>query len=157
LDQRSINLLKWLPETLSPWRQLALKKHLHWELKLPKSLPVIQADPLRLGQVVGNLVSNAIKFTPSGGRVSFEAIGDHQQVRLCVKDNGPGIPSDEQKKIFVPFTRGKQGRRFPQGMGLGLSIARELVEAHGGRLEVESEAGWGSTFTIILPLKKNIQ
>jgi len=157
LDQRPLDLIRWLPETLSPWQQLALQKHLHWELKLPKSLPVVQADPLRLGQVVGNLVSNAIKFTPSGSRVSVEATGDHQQIRLCVKDNGPGIPSDEQKKLFVPFTRGKQGRRFPQGMGLGLSIARELVEAHGGRLELESEAGWGSTFTVILPLKPTIQ
>jgi len=156
LNQRPLDLLKWLPETLSPWQQLALQKQLHWELKLPKSLPVIQADPLRLGQVIGNLVSNAIKFTPSGGRVSVEADGDHLQVRLRVKDNGPGIPTEDQKKLFVPFTRGKQGRRFPQGMGLGLSIARELVEAHGGRLELESEAGWGSTFTVILPLKQHI-
>jgi len=157
LDQRPLDLLKWLPETLSPWQQLALQKRLHWELKLPESLPAIQADPLRLGQVIGNLVSNAIKFTPSGGRVSIEAGKEQENVWLCVKDNGPGIPPEEQKNLFIPFMRGKQGRRFPQGMGLGLSIARELVEAHGGRLELESEAGWGSSFKIILPLKQNFQ
>ncbi|PWB69582.1 MAG: hypothetical protein C3F07_18845 [Anaerolineales bacterium] len=157
LDQRPVDLLKWLPETLSPWQQLALQKRLHWELQLPKSLPMIQADPLRLGQVVGNLVSNAIKFTPGGGRINIEAGSDQKEVWLQIKDNGPGIPQEEQKNLFAPFVRGKQGRRFPQGMGLGLSIARELVEAHGGRLELESEAGWGSRFTIRLPIKQNVR
>lgn len=151
LDQRPLDLLKWLPETLSPWQQAALQKKLHWELKLPKSLSAIQADPLRLGQVIGNLVSNAIKFTPSGGTVTVEAGESSNQVYIRVKDTGPGIPIEERQKLFVPFTQGRQGRRFPQGMGLGLSIARELVEAHGGQLQVESEAGFGSTFTVALP------
>ena len=69
-----------------------------------------------------------------------------------ISDNGPGIPEDLQEKMFEPFVRGGQGRRFPQGMGLGLSIARELVEAHGGKLELESDAGLGSKFTVWLPL-----
>jgi signal transduction histidine kinase len=112
---------------------------------------VVRADPLRLDQVIGNLVSNAIKFTPDGGTVTIEAgeSGSHVWVRVC--DTGPGIPAEAQEKMFEPFVRGGQGRRFPQGMGLGLSIARELVEAHGGRLELESEAGFGSKFTVWLP------
>jgi signal transduction histidine kinase len=72
---------------------------------------------------------------------------------IVVADTGPGIPLEEQKQIFTPFYRGKQGRRFPQGMGLGLSIARDLVEAHQGRLEFESTPGLGSSFTIWLPCK----
>lgn len=156
LDRQPLDLTKWLPETLSPWQQAALQKRLHWELKLPESLPIVQADPLRLGQVIGNLVSNAIKFTPGGNSVTVEAGGDEQQVWVQVRDTGPGIPSARQEEIFTPFVRGGQGRRFPQGMGLGLSIARELVEAHGGKLELESEAGWGSTFTVRLPLNPDI-
>ena len=152
LDLRPLELLQWLTETLSPWQQAALQKRLHWQLKLPAELPVIYADPLRLGQVIGNLVSNAIKFTPSGGTVTVEAGGEGQQVWVKVSDNGPGIPVEMQEQVFTPFVRGGQGKRFPQGMGLGLSIARELVEAHGGRLEVQSEAGWGATFIVTLPL-----
>jgi signal transduction histidine kinase len=152
LDHQPLDLVTWLPETLNPWQQAALQKRLHWELKLPESLPVVQADPLRLGQVIGNLVSNAIKFTPSGGTVMTEVGTDDQQVWIRVSDTGPGIPPDLQEKMFEPFVRGGQGRRFPQGMGLGLSIARELVEAHGGRLELESDAGLGSKFKVWLPL-----
>ena len=94
-----------------------------------------------------------IKFTPSGGTVTIEIGEDEQQVWIQVSDTGPGIPPDAQEKMFEPFVRGGQGRRFPQGMGLGLSIARELAEAHGGRLELESEAGLGSKFTVWLPLR----
>ncbi|HMN62877.1 MAG TPA: ATP-binding protein, partial [Anaerolinea sp.] len=114
-------------------------------------LPVIQADPIRLGQAVGNLLSNAIKFTPAGGKVTVTSGAGGQEVWLRVTDSGPGIPADEQEKIFTPFFRGGQGKRFTEGMGLGLSIARDLVQAHGGRLELVSAPGEGSQFTIYLP------
>jgi len=152
LDRQPLDLVTWLPGMLNPWQQAALQKRLHWELKLPDSLPLLQADPLRLGQVIGNLVSNAIKFTPGGGTVTVEAGEDGQHIWVQVGDTGPGIPPDAQQKMFEPFVRGGQGQRFPQGMGLGLSIARELVEAHGGKLELESAAGLGSKFTVRLPL-----
>ena len=152
LDRQPLDLIAWLPEMLNPWQQAALQKRLHWELKLPEALPVVQADPLRLEQVIGNLVSNAIKFTPSGGTVITEAGTDNQHIWVRISDTGPGIPQDLQEKMFEPFVRGGQGRRFPQGMGLGLSISHELIEAHGGRLELESDAGLGSKFTVWLPL-----
>jgi len=152
LDRENLDLSKWLPEALKPWQQAALKKRLHWELKLPDSLPNVHADPLRLDQVIGNLVSNAIKYTPGGGMVGVEAGAEDDWVWVRVMDTGPGIPLEMQAKMFEPFVRGGQGKRFPQGMGLGLSIARELVEAHGGRLELESHAGLGSKFTVWLPL-----
>jgi signal transduction histidine kinase len=152
LDREKLDLSEWLPETLQPWQQAALKKRLHWELKLPDSLPNVHADPLRLDQVIGNLVSNAIKYTPGGGTVSIDVGAKDDGVWLRVSDTGPGIPLEMQEKMFEPFVRGGQGKRFPQGMGLGLSIAQELVEAHGGRLELESDAGLGSKFTVWLPL-----
>jgi two-component system sensor histidine kinase BaeS len=152
LDRQPLDLVTWLPGILIPWEQAAIHKRLHWEVKLPGSLPVVQADPLRLNQVIGNLVSNAIKFTPGGGELTIEAGEDGLNVWVRVSDTGPGISLDEQEKMFEPFVRGGQGRRFPQGLGLGLSIARELVDAHGGRLELESETGFGSKFTVWLPL-----
>ena len=112
---------------------------------------MIQADPLRLGQALGNLFSNAVKFTPVGGLVTISAGEQGDQVWIKVQDNGPGIPADEHEKVFAPFYRGGQGKRFVEGMGLGLSIARDLVEAHRGRLELESGPGEGSRFTVWLP------
>ena len=152
LDRQTLDLNTWLAETLIPWQQAALNKRLHWNIHVPTSLPVVQADPLRLGQIIGNLVSNAIKYTPGGGAVTVEAGEDGAYVWIRISDTGPGIPAADQEKMFEPFVRGGQGKRFPQGLGLGLSIARELVEAHGGRLELESEAGFGSKFTVRLPL-----
>ena len=86
-----------------------------------------------------------------------EAGADEQQVWIRVSDTGPGIPHADQEKMFEPFVRGGNGRRFPQGMGLGLSIARELAEAHGGRLELESEVGLGVVFTVRLPLHPDLK
>jgi len=152
LDRENLELTSWLTEALIPWQQAAKNKRLHWEVHVPPQLPGVQADPLRLGQIVGNLVSNAIKFTPGGGTVTVEAGENGTNVWIRVSDTGPGIPRVDQEKMFEPFVRGGQGKRFPQGMGLGLSIARELAEAHGGKLELESEAGFGSKFTVWLPV-----
>jgi signal transduction histidine kinase len=156
LDREPINLVAWLPEMLSPWQQAALQKNLKWELKLPETIPTIRADPLRLGQVIGNLVSNAIKFTPDGGSVTIESAVEKEGVWISVSDTGPGIALDKQEDMFIPFVRGGQGKRFPQGMGLGLSIAKELVEAHDGKIEVESQVGCGSRFKVWLPLRQTV-
>jgi signal transduction histidine kinase len=80
-----------------------------------------------------------------------EAGQEETQVWICISDSGPGIPPQEQEMIFLPFFRGSQGRRIKQGMGLGLSIAKDLVTAHGGQISVESKPGAGSRFTIWLP------
>jgi signal transduction histidine kinase len=102
---------------------------------------------------VENLVSNAIKYTHSGGVVSVSALVEGEELLIRVKDTGSGIDPDELLKVFEPFYRGNQGRRFKQGMGLGLSIARDLIEAHGGKISLESEPGVGSLFTIHIPLQ----
>jgi signal transduction histidine kinase len=140
---------------LGPWREAATQKGLEWRISIPAGLPVISADPDRLAQAVGNLVSNAIKYTPSLGSVTISAGAEADAVWLRVSDTGPGIPTEEQERIFTPFYRGLSSGRFPQGMGLGLSIARDLVTAHGGRLTVESTPSSGSRFTIWLPLPQS--
>lgn len=151
LEPRPLVLDAWLPALLSPWREAATQKGLEWRISLPAGLPVISADPDRLAQAVGNLVSNAIKYTPTPGNVTVSAGSEADAVWIRVSDTGPGILAEEQERIFTPFYRGLASGRFPQGMGLGLSIARDLVTAHGGRLMVESAPGSGSRFTIWLP------
>jgi len=152
LARRPTNLTEWLAHTLGPWREAAEDKGLRWEATVPASLPTLAIDADRLGQAVGNLLSNAIKYTPSGGTVSVDAGLKQKSFWIQVSDTGPGIAPEEQERIFTPFYRYQPDRRFPQGMGLGLSIARDLAAAHGGWLEVASTLGQGSRFTVWLPL-----
>jgi two-component system sensor histidine kinase BaeS len=152
LKREPTHLGSWLADVLPPWREAALGKGLQWKVEISPEMPAVDLDTDRLVQALGNLISNAIQYTPSGCEVSISAGFDDQGVWLRVSDNGPGIAREEQSRIFTPFYRGTASTRFPRGMGLGLSIARELVTAHGGRLEVESEVDEGSHFTIWLPL-----
>jgi signal transduction histidine kinase len=145
-------LTEWLPPILLPWRAATLDKGLEWEAIIPQNLPTVDLDPERMAQVIGNLISNAIKYTPEGGLVKVTAGTSKKEAWIAVRDNGPGISPEEAERIFEPFYRSRQDRRFPQGLGLGLTIARDLVEAHRGHLELISEPGEGSRFTIYLPL-----
>ena len=151
LDRRTIALGEWLAHTLGPWREAAQEKGLQWQATIPSSLPVLNADPDRLGQALGNLLSNAIKYTPSSGIVTVDAGVEGGMAWIRVGDTGPGIALAEQGQIFEPFYRSPTGRRFPRGMGLGLSIARDVIVAHGGRLDLDSAPGLGSRFTVFLP------
>jgi len=152
LERKPVALSPWLTQELAPWREAAQLKGLRWQANLPDDLPALSLDADRIGQALGNVVSNAVKYTPAGGEVAISAGVEDANVWIRVRDTGIGIPSEEQARIFEPFYRGTTGRRFPQGMGLGLSIARDLLAAHGGRIEVESTPGVGSTFTLWLPM-----
>jgi two-component system sensor histidine kinase BaeS len=154
LARETIDLGEWMTDTLGPWRQAAHDKGLEWQVTVPATLPAAEIDPDRLGQALGNLLSNAVKYTPPGGAVSVEAGVEADAAWVKVRDTGPGISSEEQERIFTPLYRGRSDRRFPQGMGLGLSIARDLVAAHGGRVEVDSTPGRGSEFTLWIPLER---
>jgi two-component system sensor histidine kinase BaeS len=152
LDLRPTDLGAWLARMLSPWREAAQAKGLRWQVEVSTALPTVTIDPDRLGQALGNLLSNAVKYTPTGGTISVRAGVQAPAAWIQVADTGPGIAPEELDRIFTPLYRGQAGRRFPQGMGLGLSIARDLAIAHGGRLEAESTPGAGSAFTLWLPL-----
>lgn len=154
LDRKWIAVGKWLPAVLLPWKEAAPEKGLKWEESIPPDLPTISADPIRLGQVIGNLVSNAFKYTPEGGMVSISAGAAQGEIWISVSDSGPGIPPEDQGKIFIPFFRGDQVRDFKRGTGLGLPIAHDLVIAHGGRIEVESTPGSGTKFKVWIPIHK---
>ena len=152
LDYQLLDMSEWLPKVIRPWQEAAKDKHLQWQVDIPAGLPEISADPVRLASAVENLVSNAIKYTHAEGKVAVSAGVNGDEMYIEVVDSGYGVAPEEQAKIFEPFYRGNQGRRFKQGMGLGLSIARDLVEAHGGWISLVSQPGEGSCFTIHLPL-----
>jgi signal transduction histidine kinase len=152
LNRSPVQLNEWLASTLSPWEAAARQKGLTWQTEISPNLPVVRIDPNRMAQAIGNIVSNAIKFTPSGGRISTSVNAADSQLVIQVEDTGPGIPPGEQERIFQPFIRGSQGRRIVEGMGLGLSIAREIIQAHGGEIDLESTPGTGSRFTLQLPV-----
>ena len=117
----------------------------------------VRADGTRLKQILMNLIGNAVKFTPDGGKIELAArrIGD--LVRLEVRDSGPGIPPEEQKRIFEAFYRLTQNSKAAEGSGLGLAITQRLVELHGGQLGLESQTGVGSCFYFTLPFVQSIE
>lgn len=152
LDRQPVALGEWLGSVVLPWRAAALEKGLGWQADLPSNLPSVELDRDRMARAIGNLLSNAVKYTPAGGTVLVSAGAQEDEAWIRVHDTGPGIALEEQERIFEPFYRSQKLRRFPQGLGLGLTIALDLVRAHGGRLELSSAPDQGSTFTIYLPL-----
>ena len=165
-----------IAEVLEHWSSRFEQKKIRWEFRPDSNLEPVIFDPLKLQHVISNLIDNAVKFTPAGGKVrvntstylwerrSFRqslplanerrAVGDHQPnaIRISVTDNGPGIPPEYHQEIFNEFLRLQQ-TSDSHGMGLGLAIARRLIDAHGGKIWVESEPGHGSTFSLLLPMK----
>lgn len=118
--------------------------------EVPADMPPVRADRDRLLQVLGNLIDNALKFTPEGGQVTVRARVSDVEARTEVADTGPGIPEAHRSHLFEPFWQARQAGRH--SAGLGLAIAKGIVEAHGGRIGVESSEGRGSTFWFTLPL-----
>jgi signal transduction histidine kinase len=134
-------------------RGLAHSKRLHVETNVAPELGLVTADPARLKQILYNYLSNAIKFTPDGGRVSVsvEASGP-DLYRIDVADTGIGISRENLSKLFVEFKQLDAGAsKKYQGTGLGLALTKRIIEAQGGRVDVQSTPGKGSTFSAILP------
>lgn len=130
--------------------EAALEKTLALEVSIPPDVPPVWVDGERLHQVLSNLLGNAVKFTPPGGRISVTAREEGTAVRISVADTGPGIPAEHLPQVFDRFWQARSTRRA--GAGLGLAIARGIVEAHGGVMGVRSEPGAGSTFFFTLPV-----
>jgi signal transduction histidine kinase len=121
---------------------------------VPGGLPAVRGDRARLRQVLGNLIENAVKYSPEGGEVRVSASAANGAVRIAVRDAGPGIPRDQQGRIFEKFGRVDVPGASKPGTGLGLFIARSIAEAHGGSLDVNSGPEPGSTFVLTLPVRR---
>mgnify|MGYP000620663935 FL=1 len=140
-------VVKVATERVQPRAQQA---DLRLEVEVAEPLPPLWADPERLERALLELLDNAIKFTPRGGRILVSARPTEEGVLITVSDTGPGIPDEERPYIFQRFYRGSAGRRLP-GAGLGLAIVQHVAESHGGRVWVEGGEGQGATFHILLP------
>src|SRR5579862_3971974 len=147
----SVPLSTSFSEVIDTMRPLADKKS---HMLVHRALPglSVRADGTRLKQILMNLIGNAVKFTPEGGKIELAARRTGDFVRVEVRDSGPGIPPEEQQRIFDAFYRLRRSEKAAEGTGLGLAITQRLVQLHGGELGVESEVGHGSCFHFTLPV-----
>jgi len=152
LERTSISIEQFLRGIASRYWTMAEMRGIRIEVDTPPDLPPIFADEQRLNQILGNLVDNAIKFTHRDRRVILRAeAGKDSSVRILVQDGGDGISEQDSSQLFVPFYQGENARRLRQGMGLGLAIASQLAEVHGGRLELRNHPQGGAVAILTLP------
>jgi PAS domain S-box-containing protein len=149
IESAPLDLRGLVEETCGAFRAQAWKRNVRLEADVPDHAPAVLADGDRLLQVLSNLTGNAIKFTPEGGRVGIRVEVRPEDVRVSVSDTGPGIRTEDLPRLFDRFWQARRPDR--RGAGLGLAIAKGIVEAHGGRLWAESSPGEGSTFWFTLP------
>ncbi len=162
LARGEIGMLQIKPEEMSPMLLLcevvedvtpvAVNRGHALVVELPDSLPEVMADKVRVKQILLNLLNNALKFTPEGGKIVLRAAVKDSSLVIEVEDNGPGIDEQDQRHIFEPYQHIENGVERMGGLGLGLALSKMLVELHGGEIWVKSEAGKGSKFGFSLPL-----
>jgi signal transduction histidine kinase len=153
LVRRPISLEEITVKAVQALHMQAASKQLSIQVHLPRDLPLIEADPERLGQILRNLLSNAITHTPAGGEINVRAYATGSEVRVSVQDTGEGIPAQHLPYVFERFYRADSSRaRATGGTGLGLAIVKQMVQAHGGWIEAESQLGQGACFTFTLPV-----
>jgi len=151
-SREPVDITAVIEQVLSAVRQLADTKGIQLKVDIADNLGVLQGDEGKIQSMVMNLVGNAIKFTPENGRVTISARRAGCELVINVSDTGLGIPKESLSKIFDRFYRVHRPGKQIKGTGLGLAIVKEIVNMHGGRIEVESELDKGSTFTVFLPL-----
>ena len=135
------------------FEHVAEEREIELEVVTPDAMPPVIVDEQRIIQVLSNMIQNALKFTNRGGRVRVEVMDQGDAVRFSVHDSGSGIPADQMPRVFDRFWQADQ-RATIRGSGLGLSIAKGIVEAHGGRIWVESQVGMGSAFHFTVPVER---
>ena len=136
-------------ESLESYRHSAAEKNITLKAALANPSGAIQFDRDRIAQILSNLISNAVKFTPEGGAVTLKTEQTENEIKVSVSDTGPGIPEAETSRVFEKFAQLRNKDRH--GLGLGLYISKTLVESHNGKLWVVSQPGKGSTFCFTLP------
>jgi signal transduction histidine kinase/CheY-like chemotaxis protein len=151
LNRSEFVVRECLEYCLSMVRERALKERILLSLEVDPQVGMLDADRLRFRQVVLNLLSNAVKFTPAGGRVGVRASIRDQDLIVEVVDTGPGVAVEDRQRIFDSFQQGARHAEQTEGTGLGLTLSKQILELHGGRIWVESETGQGSTFGFALP------
>jgi signal transduction histidine kinase len=152
LDLQEAALMPLVQERVTLHGRLAQQKRIGLAVENGGPPPVARVDPEKLGQVLDNLLTNAIKFSPPQTTVTVRLYQDDAKAVIAVRDQGPGIPARECENLFQPFSRTSVGSTGgEQSTGLGLAIVRKIVEAHCGRVWVHSEIGKGSTFYVSLP------
>jgi signal transduction histidine kinase/CheY-like chemotaxis protein len=151
LNRSEFAVRESLEHCLSMVRERALNQRILLSLEVDPQVGLLDADRLRFRQVVLNLLSNAVKFTPDGGRVDVRASLRDQDLVVEVVDTGPGVTAEDRQRIFDAFQQGARLPRQTEGTGLGLTLSKRILELHGGRIWVDSEAGQGSTFGFALP------
>jgi signal transduction histidine kinase len=154
LTRRTVAPGELLARIAEAYEVQAQEKQISLSVDAAENLPQIDVDPDRMVQVLGNLVSNSLRFTQEGGEIGLTAVTHNDNIRLQVKDTGSGIAQADLPHIFSRFYRGDASRQHNGASGLGLAIARSIVEAHDGQIKAESSPGKGTTFTITLPLQK---
>jgi NtrC-family two-component system sensor histidine kinase KinB len=153
IHREPVHLRDIVDEAVRPMRLPFTEKEIRLDTDIPNDLPVVSVDRRQFVWVVSNLVNNALRYTSSGGRVRIVATHQTGHLRVAVEDTGKGIPADQLEHIFEKFVQVQEGSELsPGSVGLGLAIARGVVEAHGGVIGVESEVGRGTTFTFTIPL-----
>jgi signal transduction histidine kinase len=156
LDIRTVPVSEVVNDIVGLYHYVAEAKNITVDSLVANDL-LMTADPVRMRQVLGNLLDNAIKYTPDGGRVCITADDNGDRLAVRVKDSGVGIHSGQISKIWDRLYRGDQSRS-QKGLGLGLSLVKAIIKAHGGEVGVESEPGKGSTFSAFLPkIKPSLQ
>jgi two-component system phosphate regulon sensor histidine kinase PhoR len=156
LNKRHINIADAIGHVVDRLRAQADRAGLQFDFAIPSDLPEVMADESRVEQVLVNLIHNAIKFTPSGGRISISAKARDNDILVSVADTGPGISTDDLPRIFERFYKADKSRTS-EGTGLGLAIAKHIVEAHGGKIWADTVERKGSTFSFTLPLEPQPQ
>ena len=151
LDLEDVEVCAVLRQADETFRPMAEKRRIELTSVSPATPVWVRADPLRVSQVLGNLLGNALKFTPDNGSVRYGATILDGEIAFHVSDTGPGIPADQRAHLFEQFWQARKNDK--RGVGLGLTIAKGIVDAHGGRIWCESVPGAGSTFSFTLPAR----
>lgn len=158
LDLASTDVRSMTLDVLAEFEATARKRSIVLQSHFEESLPAADIDVARIQQVIRNLVSNAVKFSPEGGRVTVHlsargvaSVGSGPTLEIMVLDEGPGVPPDELELVFEKFEQSSRTRSGAGGTGLGLAIVREIVHAHGGHVFVRNRQPAGAAFHVVLP------